>query len=87
MPAGYFYDVITNGFGLMSSYARPLTVEDRWAVVAYLKVLQLARTTREADLPATLREELEAALAAAEAGAPDRGAPDPGVTSEEEGHH
>ena len=68
MPAGYFYDVIANGFGLMSSYARPLTVEDRWAVVAYIRTLQLARTTREAELPATLREELHSALEAAEVG-------------------
>jgi mono/diheme cytochrome c family protein len=87
LPAGYFFDVITNGFGTMSSYARPLTASDRWAVVAYIRVLQLARTTRESELPAALRDELHAALAAAEAGAPDRGTPDRGGTPEEEGHH
>ncbi|MEM7356993.1 MAG: cytochrome c, partial [Acidobacteriota bacterium] len=44
MPVGYFFDVMTNGFGLMSSYAKQLPVEDRWAVVAYIRALQLSQT-------------------------------------------
>ncbi len=40
MPDGELYNVITNGVGLMSSYAYPISVEDRWAIVAYVRVLQ-----------------------------------------------
>lgn len=39
-PAGYFFNVITNGFGMMSSYKAELTPEDRWAVAAYIQTLQ-----------------------------------------------
>jgi len=42
-PVGYYFDVISNGFGRMYSYAPSIPVEDRWAVVAYLRVLQLSR--------------------------------------------
>ncbi|MBK9064999.1 MAG: cytochrome c [Acidobacteria bacterium] len=41
--AGYFYDVMTNGFGQMSSYASQITPEDRWAVVAWVKTLQASQ--------------------------------------------
>ncbi len=40
---GYFYDVISNGFGQMSSYASQVKQEDRWAIVAYVRALQLSR--------------------------------------------
>ncbi len=40
MPAGYFFDVITNGFGVMYSYASRVKTEDRWAIVAYIRALQ-----------------------------------------------
>ena len=40
MPAGYFFDVITNGFGVMYSYASRIRPEDRWAIVAYVRALQ-----------------------------------------------
>jgi len=42
-PAGFFFDVITNGFGRMYSYAPSIPVADRWAIVAYLRALQLSR--------------------------------------------
>ena len=42
-PAGYIYEVITKGFGMMASYAAELTVEERWAVVAYIRALQLSQ--------------------------------------------
>jgi mono/diheme cytochrome c family protein len=42
-PSGYYFDVITNGFGRMYSYAPSIPVEDRWAIVAYLRALQLSR--------------------------------------------
>ena len=38
--AGYFFDVMTNGFGQMSSYAVQVTPEDRWAIVAWIRTLQ-----------------------------------------------
>jgi len=42
-PAGFFFDVITNGFDRMYSYAPSIPVGDRWAIVAYLRALQLSR--------------------------------------------
>jgi len=42
-PAGYYFDVISNGFGRMYSYAPSIPVEDRWAIVSYLRALQLSR--------------------------------------------
>jgi mono/diheme cytochrome c family protein len=41
-PDSYFYDVITNGFGTMFSYSDRVAPGDRWAIVAYIRVLQLA---------------------------------------------
>jgi mono/diheme cytochrome c family protein len=64
-PVGYFYDVITNGFGAMSDYAAQVPVEDRWAIAAYVRALQLSQNARLADVPAEKRAELEPA-------APDR---------------
>jgi hypothetical protein len=48
-PAGYIYEVATKGFGMMASYAAELTVEERWAVVAYIRALQLSQSTPAAD--------------------------------------
>jgi mono/diheme cytochrome c family protein len=62
-PAGYFYDVITNGFGAMSDYASQLPVEDRWAVVAYVRALQLSQHAPASAVPADRRAELERSLA------------------------
>lgn len=39
-PIGYFFDVITNGFGVMASYSAEIPAEDRWAIIAYIKTLQ-----------------------------------------------
>ncbi len=49
-PSSYFYDVMTNGFGAMSSYADQLTPEDRWKVVAYIRALQLSQGANAAEL-------------------------------------
>jgi mono/diheme cytochrome c family protein len=46
-PDGYLFGVITNGFGLMPSYAYPIPVADRWAIIAYLRELQARHATRE----------------------------------------
>lgn len=49
MPAGHFYDVITNGYGAMYSYASRIEPQDRWAVVAYVRALQLSQNADAAD--------------------------------------
>lgn len=55
---GYIYDVITNGFGAMYGYSAQIPPRDRWAIVAYVRALQLSRNAKVADLPADLREKL-----------------------------
>jgi cytochrome c553 len=42
-PDGYFFGAITNGFGRMASYAAKITPEDRWAIVAYIRAMQLSQ--------------------------------------------
>ena len=42
-PVGYFFDVITNGFGAMPDYRAQIPVEDRWRIVAYIRALQLSQ--------------------------------------------
>jgi mono/diheme cytochrome c family protein len=50
-PIGHFYDVITNGYGVMYSYASRIEPEDRWAVAAYIRALQLSQQATAAELP------------------------------------
>lgn len=42
-PIGYFFDVMTNGFGVMPGYAPQVPAEDRWAIAAYIRALQLSQ--------------------------------------------
>jgi mono/diheme cytochrome c family protein len=56
-PAGRIFTTITEGFGLMRSYAGELPVEDRWAVVAYVQALQLSQHVALDGLPARLQAE------------------------------
>ena len=56
---GYIYDVITNGFAQMQGYASQVRPQDRWAIVAYIRALQLSRMTDFADLDAEARQALE----------------------------
>jgi hypothetical protein len=49
---GYFYDVITNGFGIMSDYSSQIPPRDRWNIVAYVRALQLSQNATKADVPA-----------------------------------
>ena len=58
-PNGYFYDNITNGFGAMYGYSAQIPPRDRWAIIAYIRALQLSRNAKAADLPAELREKLD----------------------------
>jgi len=57
-PNGYIYDVVTNGFGAMYGYSAQIPPRDRWAVIAYLRALQLSRNAPVKELPADLREKL-----------------------------
>jgi mono/diheme cytochrome c family protein len=59
LPAGALYRVISEGFGLMPSYAAQLGIEDRWAVVAYVQALQLSQSAKLAELPEELQLEAE----------------------------
>jgi len=60
VPNGYLYDVIVNGFGAMNGYSAQLSPKDRWAIVAYVRALQVSRNAHVADLPAGVREKLMA---------------------------
>jgi len=62
--AGYFYDVITNGFGAMQGYAEQIPVRDRWLIVAYVRALQLSQHASLNDVPADKRAELDASATA-----------------------
>lgn len=64
VPSGYLYDVITNGFGQMLGYSAQIYPRDRWAIVAYLRALQLSRNARVVQLPLELRERLSSGGAA-----------------------
>ncbi|MCI0348929.1 MAG: cytochrome c [Acidobacteriales bacterium] len=57
---GYFYDVITNGFGAMQDYAAQIPVRDRWAIVAYIRALQLSQNASLADVPEAEQRNLRA---------------------------
>ena len=57
---GYFYDVITNGFGAMQGYAEQVPVRDRWLIVAYVRTLQLSQHASVNDVPADRRGALDA---------------------------
>ena len=59
-PNGYFYDVITYGFGAMNGYSAQLNPRDRWAIVSYVRALQLSRDAHVGELPADLKEKLMA---------------------------
>ena len=58
VPNGYLYDVVANGFGAMYGYSAQIPPRDRWAIVAYLRALQLSRNAPVGQLPAELREKL-----------------------------
>jgi mono/diheme cytochrome c family protein len=75
-PAGYFYDVITNGFGVMPDYAAQVPPADRWAIVAYIRALQLSEKATLADVPPERRRELDQPVAAPGAPMPR---PDTGI--------
>ena len=62
-PLGYFFDIVTNGFGIMPDYASQIPPQDRWDIVAYVRALQLSQNATVADVPAAHRNELDAPAA------------------------
>ena len=58
-PLGYFYGVISNGFGAMPEYASQIPPRDRWAIIAYIRALQLSQNVPASRLSAADRASLE----------------------------
>ena len=58
-PVGYIFEVASKGHGLMANYAAELTVPERWAVVAYVRALQVSATASLDQVPVARRAELE----------------------------
>jgi mono/diheme cytochrome c family protein len=57
-PPGYLFDVVTRGFGAMPDYAAQIPPADRWAIVAYVRALQLSQNARIEDVPPEERDRL-----------------------------
>jgi mono/diheme cytochrome c family protein len=68
VEAGYFFDVITTGFGRMPDYRAQVTPRDRWNIVAYIRALQLSQHAAPADVPGGDPTKLAAPPAAAPGG-------------------
>src|SRR5205814_5946759 len=79
--AGFFFDVMTSGFGAMPDYSTQVAPADRWAIVAYIRALQMSENARVEDVPADRRAELEAAPLTL----PSEGAATSGATGAEAG--
>lgn len=65
MQLGYFYDVVTRGFGQMPDYAAQIQPRDRWAVAVYIRALQLSHNATIDDVPAEERGNLDKATESA----------------------
>lgn len=62
-PIGYFVNVMTEGFGVMPSYAPQVPIEDRWAIAVYIRALQYSQNAKLAELPPAARQRVEEELA------------------------
>jgi mono/diheme cytochrome c family protein len=62
-PLGHFFAVMTHGYGAMPEYASQVSPQDRWAIVAYIKALQLSQSAKPSDAPAGARIESLASIA------------------------
>jgi len=60
-PVSLFYNVISKGFGAMPSYAAQIAPNDRWAIVAFLRALQVSQHSTLADVPADAQQQLNSA--------------------------
>lgn len=59
MPIGHFFDVVTNGYGAMPSYASRVPVDDRWRIASYIRALQLSQNASRNDVPPEKLPELQ----------------------------
>jgi mono/diheme cytochrome c family protein len=57
-PVGHFFDVVTNGYGSMPDYRQQIPPRDRWAIIAYIRALQLSQHAPLAQLPEEDRQRL-----------------------------
>jgi hypothetical protein len=57
-PVGHFFDVMTNGYGTMFSFAYRVSVKDRWRIAAYIRALQLSQNANVNEIPAAERLKL-----------------------------
>ena len=73
--AGYFFDVMTHGFGAMQDYAAQIPVEDRWAIVAYERALQFSQHAAVGDVPGDRLPDLDRPATAPAGEAPRREVP------------
>jgi mono/diheme cytochrome c family protein len=67
-PVGYLFAVATYGYGAMADYAEQVSTADRWAIVAYIRALQMSQNVRLSDLAAADRDKIMAELEAKERG-------------------
>jgi mono/diheme cytochrome c family protein len=74
VAAGHLFDVMTKGFGQMPDYAAQVSVQDRWAIVSYIRALQLSQNATIADVPEAERGKLDGGPAPPAPGAAE-GAP------------
>jgi hypothetical protein len=58
-PIGHFFDVMSNGFGVMMDYAAQVAPPDRWAIAAYIRALQLSQRATLADVPPAIQQQLQ----------------------------
>jgi mono/diheme cytochrome c family protein len=62
VPPGYYFEVISKGFGAMPDYSSEVPPYDRWAIIAYIRALQLSQHARLTDLPERVRQDVESQL-------------------------
>jgi hypothetical protein len=62
-PVGYFFNVMTEGYGVMPTYAPQIPVADRWAIAAYIRVLQYSQNAKLAELPPADQQKVQEQLA------------------------
>jgi mono/diheme cytochrome c family protein len=66
VPIGYYFEVITRGYGAMPDYASQIPPDDRWKIIAYIRALQLSQWTPLKDLPESQQQRVRQALEAGE---------------------
>ena len=62
MPVGYYFEVVSRGYGAMPDYAAQVKPRDRWLIIAYIRALQLSQRVRLADLPPAEQKDILAEL-------------------------